>query len=276
MKSYLRALLGMTAAALFGLSAVTAWAGDLGLVENGDMETVNRFSPWGDPDDGDPNTPFLGSTPTGRPDAWHHSADDVPAVWSDPTSFYGGPHPTTSGIHALWLEDSLVSKEAESRSYAGDSTCCGGDFTGTRTGNLPLVGSAGRILTVGWEWDWDITNDPNQVFTGTVRISKIAGTGLDLTDGGDPNNITEHFFFTGTGSSGGYASFSADIPLDAADAQFDIIFNTGDRTAGDFTGRLNATGTLFVDDVSAVLPEPASLLLLSISGLMVMARRQRG
>jgi len=271
MKSYLRALLGMTAAALFGLSAVTAWAGDLGLVENGDMETVNRFSPWGDPDDGDPNTPFAGSTPTGRPDAWHHSGDDVPAVWSDPTSFYGGPHPTTSGIHALWLEDSLVSKEAESRSYAGDSTCCGGDFTGTRTGTIPGIGNAGRILTVSWNWDWDITSDPNHVFTATIRISDTIGGGLDLT-----GTITENFVFSGTGSSGGYVSESVSIPLSPTDSQFDIIFNTGDRTAGDFTGRLNATGTLFVDDVSAVLPEPASLLLLSISGLMVMTRRQRG
>ena len=272
LRSYLKVSFVMSVAALIGMSALSASAGNLGLVDNGDMETVNRFSPWGDPDDGDPN--WAGSTPTGRPDAWHHSATPT-AVWSDPNSAFGGPHPTTSGIHALWLEDSdpnagALTTEAEFRSFAGIPNI-GGDFFGTRAGLIPDIGDPNRVLTVSWEWDWDITSDPNHVFSGTVRISDTVGGGLDLT-----GTITDHIFNTGTGSSGGYTSFSVDIPLSATDAQFDIIFNTGDRGAADFEGRLNATGTMFVDDVSAVLPEPTSLLLLSISGLWVMGRRHRG
>ncbi len=276
MRNYLKFCVVVSAAALIGMTATIASAGNLGLVDNGDMELVNRFAPWGDPDDGDPN--WAGSTPTGRPDAFHHSATPT-AVWSDPNV----PHPVTSGIHALWLEDSdpngALTSEAEFRSYAGDSGCCvtptlpAGDPH--NTGNIP-GGNPFRSLDVSWSWDYSITNDPNQVFTGTVRTSSVVGTGLDLTDGGDPNNIVEYNFFTGTGSSGGYVGFSVNIPIAADVRQFDIIFNTGDRTADDFDGRLNATGTMFVDDVRVdLIPEPASLLLLSVAGVMVLGRRRR-
>lgn len=272
MRSYLKFCFVMSAAALIGMSAMSALAGELGLVDNGDMEQVNRFSPWGDPDDGTPD--WAGSTPSGRPDAWHHSANSS-AVWSDPNA----GHPTTSGVRALWLEDPLLSEMAEFRSFAGDSACCGGDFPGVNTGNIPGVGNAGRSLDVGWNWNWDITS--GTVFSGTVRISSVVGTGLDLSDGGDSNNITEYFFTTepNTPSSNGYVSFSTNIPLDPAAAQFDIIFNTGERSLPNDTdpGRLDATGTMFVDDVFVnLIPEPASLLLLSIGGLMVMGRRRHG
>jgi hypothetical protein len=108
--------------------------------------------------------------------------------------------------------------------------------------------------------------------TATIRISDSVGGGLDL-----PAN-TENFFFTnGSASSGGFVSELVSIPLASTAASWDIIFNTGDRSLANDTdpGKLDAMGTLFVDDVHARLPEPASLLLLSISGLMVMGRRRR-
>jgi hypothetical protein len=255
MRSYLK--FGMIAAALISLSAMTASAGDLGLVENGDMELESRFAPHGTPGVDHPN---------GYADAWHH---DATASWSDPNV----PDPTTSGIHSLKLPDASPVGFSEMRSFAGDSTCCSpGGPGGPRTGTIPGIGDAGRILTVGWQWNWDITSDPNHVFTGTIRISDTVGAGLDLT-----GTITDHFFFTSGANSGGFQSFSTDIALSPTDSQFDIIFNTGNRTLDDADpGKFDVLGTLFVDDVFAELPEPASLLLLSISGLMVMTRRQRG
>jgi hypothetical protein len=261
MRSYLNFCFVISAAALIGLSATIASAGNLGLVDNGDMELASRFSPHG--------TPGVDS-PNGFADAWHHGGE---SEWSNDTT-----DPVTSGTHSLYLPDTLISGWSEMRSFAGDSACCGGDFFGINTGNIPDVGSAGRSLNVGWNWDWDITS--GQVFSGTVRISTVVGTGLDLSDGGDPNNITEYFFFTdGSANSGGFQNFATNIPLDPAAAQFDIIFNTGDRSLANDSdpGKLDAMGTMFVDDVSVnLVPEPTSLLLLSISGLMLMGRRQRG
>ncbi len=254
LRNYLMIVLAIAVVAIY---ATTASAGNLGLVDNGDMEAQNRFSAccgeWGTPDDGDPNTPFAGSTPTGRPDAFHHSGTPT-AVWSDRIGVYnptGVPHPVTSGIHALWLEDPLFGVESEFRSFAGDSACCGGDFLGTNTGNLPGVGLAGRSVTFGWEWDYDITKVGGldvDVFSGTIRISKGVSTDLNL----DETDFTELIINTGTGSSGGYVSFSTTIALDPDDAQFDFIFNTSDRNKDKIEAggdRETARGTMFVDDV---------------------------
>lgn len=242
MRSYLKFV--TLTVALMGLSTMQALAGDLGLVGNGDMELESRFSPHGTPGVDHPN---------GYADGWHHSST---SAWSNGTT-----DPVTSGIHSLWLPDALISDMAEMRSFAGGSE-----------GDIPGAHFPGRTLDLSWNWDWDITS--GQVFTATVRISDTIGGGLDL--GG---TITDHFFFTdGSASSGGFQNFATSIPLSATDKSFDIIFNTGDRSLPNDSdpGKFDATGTMFVDDVFADIPEPASLLLLSISGLMVMGRRQRG
>ena len=248
MRSYLK--FGIFAAALIAMSASIASAANLGIQINGDIEAGSRFLDWGPPGLVHPN---------GYPDGWHSGPD---ASWSDPNT-----DPTTSPVHSLKMPDaSVASPFSEYRSFAR---------------NLSGVGSA-RVLTVSWKWNWDITgdvDDPNDVgappvFTGTIRISTSA-TGGSLDLGGA---ITDHFYFTdGSASSGGYDMFMTTIALGAADASYDIIFNTGDRTLGDANpAKFGLEGTMFVDDVSASIPEPASLLLLSISGLMVMGRRQRG
>lgn len=240
---------GMSAAAVICMSATLAAAGDLGLVANGDMEEESRFAPHGTPGEDSAN---------GFPDAWHHGGQ---AEWSNGTT-----DPVTSGIRSLWLPDTQATGWAEFRSFAGT-------FGGTeRFGHIPGDHFPGRALNLSWNWYWDITSGDR--FTATVRISDTLGDGLDL--GG---NITEHFFFTdGSANSGGFQTFSTSIPLGPNDKAFDIIFNTGDRSLPNDSdpGRLDAMGTLFVDDVFAAIPEPASLLLLSIAGLMVMGCRRRG
>jgi hypothetical protein len=191
-----------------------------------------------------------GNHPNGFADGWHLGGD---SAWSNGTT-----DPTTSPVHSLWLPDTSPVGWAEMRSFARF---------------IPNVGTAGRTLDLNWNWDWAITS--GQLFTATVRISDAAtGAGLDL--GG---NITDHLFFTdGSLNSAGFKDFAASIPLSPTDASFDIIFNTGDRSLANDTdpGKLDAIGTLFVDDVFANIPEPTSLLLLSIGGLLVMGRRQRG
>ena len=181
--------------------------------------------------------------PNGYADGWHHSAN---SAWSNGTT-----DPVTSGAHSLFIPDTLLSNHEEMRSFAR---------------GLSGVGNTGRTLDLSWNWNWDITSATGDLFSATVRVSTDPAGGLDLA-----GPITDYVFFTdGTANSGGYQNFTTSIPLTAADASYDIIFRTRDNT-----GDSSETGTLFVDDVSANIPEPTSLMLLSIGGLIAMGRRKR-
>ncbi len=252
MRSYLK--FGMLAAALIGMSATNTLAGDLGLIVNGDMEVVSRFAPHGDPGTGD--------TPAGIPDGWHHSGH---TGWSNPGD------PVLSPTHSLRLSDFAGAIGGVFNPPTVDPTLGMEEGRSFATA-IPGVGNLGRSLDLSWNWDWDITS--GTVFTATVRISDAPVVSFDLV-----GTITDHNFFTdGSASSGGFQTFLASIPLGPTDASFDIIYNTGDRSLNDpDPGKLDAIGSLFVDDVSAgTVPEPTSLLLLSFGGIMVMGRRQRG
>ncbi len=226
------------AIAAVAIYATSAWASGE-LLENNDIETESRFTPHGTPGVDDPN---------GFADYWHHSAN---ATWSDPAT-----DPFVSGSHSLKIADDnnggLANGREEMRSFA--------------TG-IPGVGNANRSLEINWEWYWDITAGTN--FSAFIRISDAPAVTLDLA-----GNIVDNIYLTdGTANSNGFQSFSTSIPLAASDASFDIIF----RTTEDPDGAQAETGVMFVDDVFAhTIPEPASMLLLSIGGILVMGRRQRG
>ena len=259
MRDLMKMYFSMSVAATMALAGASASAGDLGLMVNGDMEVVSRFAPHGDPNPGGDPAPPGGDTPAGVPDGWHHSGH---------TGWSNSGDPVAGGAYSLRLSDfdgaiggvfnppltTASSTWQEGRSFATD---------------LPGVGNAGRSLDLSWDWNWDITS--GTVYTATVRISTAPTFGgFDL--GG---SITDHLFFTdGSASSGGFQNFVASIPLSAADASFDIIFNTGDRSLNDpDPGKLDAVGSLFVDNVSAV-PEPASIALLGVGGLAALRRRR--
>jgi hypothetical protein len=167
--------------------------------------------------------------PNGYADYWHHSQS---AAWSNGTT-----DPVTSGIHSLYIPDTNTSGLEEMRSFATD---------------IPGVGTTGRVLDLNWNWDWTITSGSK--FSAFVRISDAPALSLDL--GG---TITDHVFFTdGSANSGGFQNFLASIPLNATDASFDIIF----RSTEDPGGAKAETGTMFVDDISAMAPEPEPLAML--------------
>ena len=167
--------------------------------------------------------------PNGYADYWHHSQS---AAWSNGTT-----DPVTSGIHSLYIPDANTAGLEEMRSFATD---------------IPGVGATGRVLDLNWNWNWNITS--GNKFSAFVRISDAPALSLDL--GG---TITDHVFFTdGSANSGGFQNFMASIPLSATDSSFDIIF----RSTEDPGGTKAETGTMFVDDISALAPDPVTLPLL--------------
>jgi hypothetical protein len=236
MRSLVRIFWGLSAVAVLAMAGTTALAGDLGIVVNGDMETISRFDPHGVPGVDHPN---------GYADGWHHSAN---SAWSNGTT-----DPTTSPTHSLYIPDDRDSDHDEMRSFATD---------------LPRVGDLGRVFNLTWNWDWTITSAPGDMFSATVRISKSPVGGFDL--GGA---ITDHLYLTdGSASSGGFQAFTASIPLAPDDASFDVIFRTRDNVGDSSeTGVLFVDDvSSYIPE-----PATMGLLGLGSLGLMMVSRRRR-
>jgi hypothetical protein len=180
--------------------------------------------------------------PNGVPDAWHGSGK---AQWSGPPE---GGVMAVSGVHSLYLLDAKVSEHEEFRSFARP---------------LPNVGYAGRDLDLSWKWKWDKT--PGDVFSATVRISTSPVGSLDLSGA-----ITDYTFLSDASATSDWTMRMETIPLPADAASFDVIFRTRDNV-----GDSSELGSLWVDDVCAQVPEPASLGLLVLGGLGLILASQR-
>ncbi|MDZ4656124.1 MAG: hypothetical protein SH868_00955 [Bythopirellula sp.] len=207
-------LMATGATTFMAACAGSASAADLGLIMNGDIEQPTLLGP------------FPNDHPNGHPHAWHYSTN---SAWSNPAI-----DPFVSATHSLYSPDDnfgglFPDVDDEHRSYATA---------------IPGFGTPGRSLDVTWNWNWDITSAPGDKFSATVRISTAPVVALDLV-----GIITDFVFLTdGTANSGGFQSYSVNIPLTAAHRSFDIIFATGDEV-----GLKSEAGVLFVDDIRADL-----------------------
>jgi hypothetical protein len=248
-RSFVKMYFGVIAVAILAMAATTALAGDLGLVQNGDMELESRFTPHG--------TPGV-DTLNGIPDGWGHSQN---TGWNDT-----GDSMYVSAVHSMLMDDQSASGMEEGRSFVED---------------LGTTSVAGDVLHLHWNWKYDITStattagDQMGVTVRTSPISAGASGCCDLVAGTE----IALALTTGSTTSGLFEERWLEIPLPVGTQTFDIIFNSGNRSLNDSDpGKLDVTGEMWVDDVSATLwrvPEPGSLVLLSIGGVMVMGRRRR-
>ncbi len=160
----------------------------------------------------------------GNPDVdqAHASNPSRPAGWHYSLNAAWSDDVAQSPTHSLELTDNSTSRFEEWRSYA---TAVTGE------------GDTGRSLALRWFWQYDIA--PGQEFRARVRVSTSPVLGLDLV-----GDITEYNFVI-TGDSLGFEMYEALIALSAGIRSFDITFISG--------GSSGATGTLFIDDISAAV-----------------------
>lgn len=146
-----------------------------------------------------------------------------PAFWHGSLNAEWSTEMAVSPTHSLKLADHDTLRSEEWRSYANE---------------IPV--ESGRTLILRWYWQYE-TNDE---FHARLRLSANPVSGVDLTS---PSQVVD---FVISGASGGFEVFETMIALPDTIRSFDLTFITG--------GPADATGTLFIDDVSAsILPASA-------------------
>jgi hypothetical protein len=144
-----------------------------------------------------------------------------PAFWHGSSNAEWSTETAVSPTHSLKLADDDALRSEEWRSFA----------------NAVPAGSE-RTLQLRWFWDYDTTDE----FHARLRLSNDAALGVDLT------NLSASYDFVVSGSSDGFELFEMALAIPDGVQSFDLTFITG--------GSNSATGTLFIDDISAsILPE---------------------
>lgn len=150
-----------------------------------------------------------------------------PAHWHGSLNAEWSTETAVSPTHSLKLADDDILRTEEWRSFAN-----------------ALPAGSERMLQLRWFWDYDTTDE----FHVRLRLSPDAAAGVDLT------NPTLTYDFIVSGNSGGFELFETSLPIPDRIQSFDLTFITG--------GTASATGTMFIDDVSAsMLPASAFRML---------------
>ena len=139
-----------------------------------------------------------------------------PVFWHGSTGAQLSKAKAVSPTFSLKLPDANALRSEEWRTYANAIT----------PGNE-------RTLQLRWFWDYDTTDE----FNARLRLSTDAVSGVDLT------NPTSTYDFTISGASDGFELFETSLVIPDNVQSFDLTFITG--------GAASATGTLYIDDISA-------------------------
>lgn len=153
--------------------------------------------------------------------------------------------------------------------------------SGTEIGNSAGVTITGNSAGDGYTWGASLgTNTGTQTALASTGTFFFVGK-YSLVGAGGSNDMMEIWLNptalgTGTLTSGssadGYSSFTANKEIGASD----FLFNaTGGNSGNSFTGALDEIrlGDTYAE-VTPVVPEPSSMALVAIGGLMLMARRR--
>jgi hypothetical protein len=143
-----------------------------------------------------------------------------PASWHYSAASAWSTEAALSPTRSLKLADTSTASSQEWRTYATE-----------------VPAGEDRTLQLRWFWKHDIA--AGQEFRARLRLSNDAVTSLDLT-----NSIAEQSFVV-TGLSNEFTMFETTIALPNGVRSFDLTFITG--------GANSATGTIYIDDISAAL-----------------------
>jgi hypothetical protein len=192
------------------------------------------------------------------PDITYDADDGYGLSGSETMTFYGAAGKTFSGAGGSGTLDTRSSRAHDSTSNPGDFTI--DDDTGT------------AAITRGFRYNGPTTasNDASLVLTGLT-----ANTQYELvlyqasTFTGNPSNLA--FVNTGTGSSGGDTLNN----ISRGGSKVSVLYTTGINTTVTLTTDPQESGSWHWYAFSnQVVPEPSSLALLSLGGLLI-ARRRR-
>jgi hypothetical protein len=144
----------------------------------------------------------------------------APSFWHRSANATWTDDVALSPTHSLELRDTSATGAEEWRSYA----------TAIQEGE-------NRTLDLRWFWKYAI--DAGSEFRARLRFSNDPVTGVGLT------NPTSELNFSISGSNSGFEMFEASLAVADMIRSFDLTFITA--------GNLNATGLMYIDDITAAL-----------------------
>jgi hypothetical protein len=175
----------------------------------------------------DYNATLLPDNLARNPDVDSPQLGNAPTNWLRSTNATWSSTTALSPTHSLELIDNNTTRSEEWRTYAT---------------NIP--DGTNRQLDLRWFWKYNVAEGSE--FRARLRLSTDPAFGIDLT------NPTTELNFTISGTSADFSIFESSLAIADTIRSFDLTFMTG--------GAIGATGSLYIDDISAAISTVASLL----------------